>query len=215
MSSIRISYLVTISVALLILCTPSDPQAQDYDWASIDEESFESFQPTEKIMETIGVAEGMSVGEVGAGGGRVAVRVARMVGPSGRVYANDITASALEYMRRRLIREKITNMVVIEGTLTDPRFPENTLDVVYLTNTYRHLDRPLEVLRNIGPSLKPSGRLGVIDMKRYRLDAERASGEQVNPVIRTAAEAGFRLVKLETSLPRDDIYVFERKIQSD
>ena len=203
------------STALLILCAPSDPQAQEYDWAAIDEESFESWQPTEKIMETIGVTEGMSVGEVGAGGGRVAARVARMVGPSGKVYANDITASALDYMRQRVRREKIMNMEVIEGTLTDPGFPGKALDVVYLTNTYRHLDRPLEVLRNIKPALKPTGRLGIIDMKRYRQDAERASGEQVNTVIRTAEQAGFKLVKLETSLPRDDIYVFEIKTRSE
>lgn len=211
----RMCLFATVCTALLIFCAPSDPQAQEYDWASIDEESFESFQPTNKIMKTIGITKGMIVGEVGAGGGRVAVRVARMVGPSGRVYANDITASALDYMRRRIRRDNITNMEIIEGTLTDPRFPEKTLDVVYLTNTYRHLDRPLEVLRNIAPSLKPTGRLGVIDMKRYRLDAERGSGGQGNDLIRTAEQAGFKLVKLETSLPRDDIYVFEIKSQSD
>jgi ubiquinone/menaquinone biosynthesis C-methylase UbiE len=179
------------------------PQAHEYDWASIDEESFESFQPTDKIMDVIGIEEGMSVGEVGAGGGRVIVRVAKRVGPAGHVYANDITPSALDYMRNRIKREQITNMEVIEGTLTDPCFPESALDVVFLTNTYRHLEKPVDVLKNIASSLKPGGRLGIIEIKRYnRL-------KDSNEITKNAGFAGFELIKLETSLPRDDIYVFQ------
>lgn len=179
------------------------PQAHDYDWASYDEEAFESFQPTGKIMDVIGITEGMSVGEVGAGGGRVIVRVAKRVGPEGRVFANDITASALEYMRDRVKRERITNMEVIEGTLTDPRFPEGALDVVFLTNTYRHLEKPVEVLENIVRSLKPEGKLGIIDSKSY------ARNEDSNDIIKNAGLAGFELINQDNSLPRDDIYVFQ------
>jgi SAM-dependent methyltransferase len=97
----------------------------------------------------------------------------------------------------------------VEGTLTDPRFPEETLDVVYLTNTYRHLDKPLEVLRNIAPSLRPSGKLAIIDIKRYRGSAEEKERGGSNEIIRIAEQAGYELIKLETSMPRDDIYVFE------
>ena len=94
-------------------------------------------------------------------------------------------------------------MEVIEGTLTHPRFPEGKLDAVYLTNTYRHLEKPVEVLANIASSLKPHGRLGIIEIKRYNRD------EDSNAIIRNARLAGFKLVKLETSLSRDDIYVFQ------
>ena len=207
----RIYLMALFCASAFLFCTANEPQAHEYDWAAIDEESFESFQPTDKIMDTIGITEGMNVGEVGAGGGRVAVRVARRVGPSGKVYANDITELALEYMRQRCRKDEITNMEVVEGTLTDPRFPEGILDAVYLTNTYRHLDKPLEVLRNIAPSLKPSGKLGIIDSKRYRQDAEGEAEGGSNPIILHTDQAGFRLVKLETSMSRDDIYVFELK----
>jgi ubiquinone/menaquinone biosynthesis C-methylase UbiE len=195
----RILFLISV-MALLF---PTFPMAQEYDWGAIDEESFESFQPTEKIMDIIGVKEEMTVGEVGAGGGRVAVRVAKRVGHSGKVYANDITASALQYMRDRIKRENITNMVVIEGTLTDPRFPKEELDVVYLTNTYRHLDKPVEVLENIKSSLKFGGRLAIIELKRYA----RITGS--NEIVHNAELAGYRLIKVDNSLPRDDIYLFE------
>ena len=181
------------------------PQAQEYDWAAINEEDFEAFQPTKRIMDVIGIHEGMRVGEVGAGGGRVCVRVARRVGPKGRVYANDITASALEYMRSRVKRDKIENMEVVEGSLTDPHFPEGALDVVFLTNTYRHLDRPRDILMNIARSLTWKGKLGIVESKRY------ARNTEFNEIIENAAAAGFELTELDKSLPRDDIYVFRMK----
>ena len=127
-----------------ILMLPLFIAAQEYDWAAIDEEAFEKTQPTEKIMDIIGIKAGMFVAEVGAGGGRVAVRVARRVGPGGRVYANDITDSAIAYMRQRIQRDNIQNMEVVKGTLTDPLLPKGKLDAVYLTFTYRHLDKPVE-----------------------------------------------------------------------
>ena len=184
------------------LLGPSVRPSQEYDWAKIDEEVFEKTQPTEKIMDTIGIKAGMYVGEVGAGGGRVAVRVARRVGPAGKVFANDITESALAYMRERCIREKIQNMEVVKGTLTDPRFPQGKLDAVYLTFTYRHLEKPVEVLRNVAPTLKPGGVLAIIESKRYNRDPAK------NEIIRNADLAGYRLARLETFLPEDDIYLF-------
>lgn len=184
------------------LTFPNLSQTQEYDWASIDEEAFESFQPTDKIMDIMGIEAGMTIGEVGAGGGRVAVRVAKRVGPLGKVYANDITDSALQYMRDRIKRENILNMAVIAGTLTDPRFPEKELDIVYLTNTYRHLDKPVEVLKNIGPSLKADGKLAIIETKRYALAGAP------NEIVTNAQLAGYTLIKINDSLPRDDIYLF-------
>lgn len=196
---------ILFAIVLIGLIFPMLSATQEYDWAAIDEEAFESSQPTEKIMDIIGIETDMTVGEVGAGGGRVAVRVAKRVGRAGKVYANDILASALKYMRDRIERENIPNMEVVEGTLTDPRFPQKELDVVYLTNTYRHLDKPVEVLKNIAPSLKNDGRLAIIDSKRY------ARGGGTNEIVANAAEAGFVLIKVDHSLPRDDVYVFALK----
>jgi len=195
-------YRILLLIVLFGFLLPSSTKPQEYDWAAIDEEAFESFQPTEKIMDIIGVKEGSIVGEVGAGGGRVAVRVAKRVGFSGKVYANDITASALQYMRDRIERENIPNMVVVEGTLTDPRFPKEELDIVYLTNTYRHLDKPVEVLKNIAPCLRSGARLAIIDSKRY------ARSQGANEIVANAGKAGYELIKLDHSLPRDDVYLF-------
>jgi len=201
MARVKIRFPALIAVCILV--TPLFLPSQEYNWGAIDEEAFEKTQPTEKIMDVIGIKAGMYVGEVGAGGGRVAVRVARRVGPNGRVFANDITESALAYMRERCLREKIQNMEVVKGTLTDPRFPKGKLDAVYLTFTYRHLDMPVEVLKNVAPSLKPGGILAVIESKNYNREPAK------NEIIKNAGLAGYRLLKLETFLPEDDIYLFQ------
>jgi ubiquinone/menaquinone biosynthesis C-methylase UbiE len=202
---IRINKRLSFFFAIGFLFIPLLLRSQEYNWAKIDEEAFEQNQPTEKIMDVIGIKPGMYVGEVGAGGGRVAVRVARRVRDTGRVFANDISESALAYMRERCVREKIKNMEVIKGTLTDPRFPQGKLNAVYLTFTYRHLDRPVDVLRNIAPALKPGGVLAIIEAKSYNREPAK------NEIIINAGLAGYALVKLETFLPEDDIYIFKVK----
>ena len=202
MTLLKIRLPVFIAACLLALPPVLPSQAYEYKWAEVDEEAFEKTQPTEKIMNVIGIKAGMYVGEVGAGGGRVAVRVARRVGPTGRVFANDISDSALAYMRERCQRENIRNMEVVKGTLTDPRLPKGKLDAVYLTFTYRHLDVPIEVLKNIAPSLKRGGVVAVIESKRYNRDPAN------NEIIQNAGLAGYTLARLETFLPEDDIYLF-------
>ncbi len=202
---IRINRRLPSLFAFGFLVLPLLPRPQEYNWAKIDEEAFEKNQPTEKIMDVIGIKAGMYVGEVGAGGGRVAVKVARRVGDAGRVFANDISESALAYMRERCVREKIQNMEVIQGTLTDPRFPPGKLDAVYLTFTYRHLGRPVDIFRNIAPALKPGGVLAVIESKSYNRESAK------NEIIKNAGLAGYTLAKLETFLPEDDIYIFKVK----
>jgi len=192
-----------IAAILLVLPLGLPSRQHEYDWAKIDEEAFEKVQPTGKIMDVIGITAGMQVGEVGAGGGRVAVKVARRVGPDGRVFANDITESALKYMRERCVRENIRNMDVVKGTLTDPRFPKGKLDVVYMTYTYRHLDKPVDVLTNVAPALKPGGVLAIIDSKSYNREPSK------NEIIRNAGRAGFKLVRIETFMPEDDLYIFQ------
>jgi ubiquinone/menaquinone biosynthesis C-methylase UbiE len=106
-------------------------------------------------------------------------------------------------MRERCKRENIQNMEVVKGTLTDPRFPKGKLDAVYLTFTYRHLEKPVEVLKNVAPSLKPGGVMAVIESKSYNREPAK------NEIIKNAGLAGYMLVRLEKFLPEDDIYLFQ------
>jgi ubiquinone/menaquinone biosynthesis C-methylase UbiE len=83
-------------------------------------------QPPDKIMAAIGVKAGMVIGEVGAGQGRFTVHLARKVGESGKIYANDINESSLEHLRDRCKRLGLNNVDIIHGQVEDPLFPKDS-----------------------------------------------------------------------------------------
>jgi ubiquinone/menaquinone biosynthesis C-methylase UbiE len=177
-------------------------------WTAEWEESFESFQPSEKIMDRIGVEPGMVVAEIGAGNGRFAVKVAERVGAEGLVYANDIDPEAVSFMAERCEREGIDNMVVILSGEVEPRFPKKEMDLVYLINTYDHLSEPIALLKNTVPSLKPSGRLAIIATDAAKLEDHKGHATPREQVIRQVTSAGYKLVSLDISLLYDNIYIF-------
>lgn len=169
------------------------------------------YQPPEQVMDALGVRLGMKVGEVGAGHGRYIVHMGRRVGESGKIYANDIDEEALEYLRNRCQREGIINVVTILGTLTDPRLPARELDIVYIIGTYHHLEKPVELMNGIASSLKQQGRLVIIERTPIKcpwMDSHSVTPKEV--LLEEANQAGFKLKKLLTFLPRDDIYIFAR-----
>lgn len=178
-------------------------------WSEEWEQKFESFQPSGTIMDILQIKPGMAVGEIGAGNGRFAVRVAARVGENGRVYANDIDPKAIDFMERRCRRDGISNMTVIRSWEVEPGFPDSTLDLVYLINTYDELSDPVTLMRNTRPSLKPGGRLAVIVYDPEKLKDHRGHAVPRDTVIDQCSQAGFTLIHLDTSLVYDNIYIFE------
>jgi ubiquinone/menaquinone biosynthesis C-methylase UbiE len=184
------------------------PQTNDPDaW----EQRWNNLQPAGKVMDAIGVKPGMMVGEVGAGRGRYAVKMAERVGPTGKIYANDIDPGKLQYLLHRCKRDKITNIEIILGTVTDPRLPKGKLDFVYFINTYHHVEKPVELMKNILPALKPTGLLVIIE---HAPEKATSMGHHCTPketVLQQAKEAGFKMVRLETFLEYDNIYILKIK----
>jgi ubiquinone/menaquinone biosynthesis C-methylase UbiE len=108
-------------------------------------------------MELIGIRPGLIIGEVGAGRGRVTVHLAARVGDTGKIYATDIDPAAIEYLKERCRRQGIANVEVITGLVDDARFPQNSLDLVFMSWVLHHVDKPVPLLRSLMPSLKPWG----------------------------------------------------------
>jgi len=171
------------------------------------------WQLPDQIMDTLGIAEGSRVADIGAGGGWFTIRLARRVGASGMVFAEDIQPQMLEATMRRVAREGLGNVRRVLGTAEDPRLPAGTLDAVLIVDTYHELDSPDAMLRNIAKSLKPQGRVGVVDFKRDGLGPGPALEDRVDPdqVVRDAEAAGLRLVRHETFLPYQFMLVFSRQ----
>lgn len=175
------------------------------------EERHDRDQPPEKILDTIGVGPGMVIGEIGAGRGRYTVKLAARVGERGKVYANDIDELALRYLEYRCERDGISNIVTILGEVRDPKLPKSALDIAFMINTYHHLDDPVELMRNVRASLKPEGRLAIVEHEPEKAGPGWESDSTPRKVLmEQASQAGYELVKAtdESFTPRDLIYVF-------
>ncbi len=177
-------------------------------WSEEWEEGFETYQPSDQIMDVIGIQPGMVIGEVGAGNGRFAVKVAARVGDQGKVFANDIDPKAVSFMQRRCEREHISNMTVIHSRVVDPGFPKGSLDLVYLINTYDELAAPVTLMRNIRPSLKPNGRLAIIAYDPNKHNDPQANAVDPQHLIEQVDRAGYELIKMDASLTYDNVYLF-------
>ena len=166
----------------------------------------------EKIMDAIGLKEGMTIADIGAGRGRMTVFFSLRVGDTGRVYANDIEKSALEYLENRCKNNNMTNVKTFLGKVENPMLPEGEADIAFMVSTYHHLEKPVEMMRNTIPCLKKDGILVIVErdpVKTGQTGSESTSQEKLKS---DAQKAGFEIVKVNTELlERDNIYFLRPK----
>ena len=127
----------------------------------------------EKALDAIGVTKGSTVADVGAGSGYYTARLAARVGPTGLVYANDLQAEMLEELRRRLALQRITNVNIVLGTVNDPKLPPSACDLVLVVDAYHEFSEPQKMLRGIRDTLKPDGRLVIIEFRKEEIQEDK------------------------------------------
>ena len=170
----------------------------------------EAWQKPDDIMDALGVFDGSSVADLGAGGGWFTVRLARRVGPTGRVYAQDVQKPMIESMDRRFRREGLRNVTTVLGTSEDPQLPE-PVDAVLIVGVYGEVAQPVEFLRNVVKSLRPGGRIGIVDFKKDGFGPgpdKRDDYVDEAVVIKDAQQAGLRLINHNTPLPFQYLLIF-------
>jgi len=167
-------------------------------------------QPVQKVIDAIGVKPGMVVGEVGAGTGRVTVWLAVTVGPTGKVYANDIDAPSLDHLKKRCEKEGLANVTTILGTIEDPRLPLKALDIAFMTNTYHHLEKPIELVRNLLPTLKENGILAIVERDKDRSNSKDEATTQKD-FVKQMDQAGFEVIRIDNTMREDNIYIARPK----
>jgi len=120
----------------------------------------------EQVMALAGVKPGMSVADVGAGQGYYTVRLARVVGPKGRVLAEDIIPDVRDSLSERVQRESLDNVAVKLGTPDNPTLPGESFDRVFLVHMYHEVQSPYAFLWHLRESVKPDGLVVVADANR-------------------------------------------------
>jgi ubiquinone/menaquinone biosynthesis C-methylase UbiE len=118
------------------------------------------------VMDKAGIAHGMTVADIGAGEGYYTIRLATRVGDKGRVLAEDIQPELRDKLAERVGRERLDNVSVRLGDPANPRLPAGSFDRVMMVHMYHEIAQPYEFLWNVRPSLKPDGRVVVVDADR-------------------------------------------------
>lgn len=178
-------------------------------------------QPPDIVFNAIGLKAGMAIGEIGAGRGRYTVLLASKVGQTGKVFANDIDESSLAYLRGRCRRLSLSNVETIVGEMDNPLFTSNSLDMAIMVLVYHMIENPDKLLLNLKKSLKPGSKLVILDPRDEEIDREfgidRSKPNSKIPTIteriqKSANVAGYKLIKVDTTLPRDYIFILEPQI---
>jgi precorrin-6B methylase 2 len=180
------------------------------DWLVRPERETEE-QP-EKALDALNLKPGNVVADIGAGVGYMSLRKAKRVGPSGKVYANDLQPQMLDLLRQNASKADLANIVTVQGEVADPKLPANTMDLVLLVDVYHEFSQPQAMLRKIRETLKPDGRLVLLE---YRAEDPNvpivAEHKMTVAQVRTELEAeGFVLQPVIETLPRQHLLILTK-----
>ena len=119
-----------------------------------------------KAIDALDLKPGMVVADIGAGSGYYASRIAKRVGPTGRVYATDIQPGMIELLDRRIKSEGLTNVTTVLGGMDDPKLPPKSIDLAIMVDVYHELQQPQLFLQRLKDTFKPGGRLVLLEFRK-------------------------------------------------
>lgn len=169
------------------------------------------------LIEVLNIEKGSTVADIGAGDGDQTLAIARHVGSGGHVYSTELGSESLQELRSEIEEASAENVTVIEGDPNQTNLPEECCDALFMRRVYHHFNDPASMNKSLWRSLKPGGRIGIIDFEPRGSEADpggRASGSQhgvtAETVIEELRQAGFKLISSEQHSGRD-IYVVMMK----
>jgi predicted methyltransferase len=179
-------------------------------WSQIfDDPKRDAWQKPHEVIQALALAPDAVVADIGAGTGYFATRLANML-PKGRVYAVDTEPEMVKHLAERAKREGLKNLTALGGKPDDPKLPQKA-DLALLVDVYHHIDQREAYFRMLAASLKPGGRLAIIDFRMDAPDgppkAARIAPDRVKAELK---RAGYELVQEHAFLPNQYFLVFRR-----
>lgn len=171
----------------------------------------------EWLIEVLKLKEGSVVADIGAGDGDQTMAVAQYVGAGGHVYSTELGSESVQNLRQA-VSAYSDNITVVEGDTKQTNLPEECCDALFLRRVYHHFSDPETMNKSLWHSLKPGGRLAVIDFEPResestnpeRRDRGGQHGVTASTVINELKKAGFRLVENEKRSGRNIYVVMEK-----
>jgi predicted methyltransferase len=185
--------------------------------ARLDRPARKSEEPPALVIAALGLQPGQTVADLGAGTGYYTFELARAVGPRGTVLAVEIEDAMLAALRKRAVELNATNVGLVRARPNDPRLPPGRLDVVLMVHVYHELEFPYEVMQAVVRSLKPDGRVAIVEHRGEDEDSP------VNPlhamtkvqIVKEMQAAGLVLERTADTLPGQHIAIFRRPAAGD
>ena len=179
-------------------------------WAKeFDDPTRDQWQMPNKVLAALGLKRGQIVADLGAGTGYFTVRLARSAAAP-KVYAVDIEASMIAYLKKRAAIEGLRNVVAVQASPESANLPE-PVDLILIVDTYHHIGDRETYLQKLAASLKPQGRLAIIDWRRGGPmgppEEFRFAPEQIRQEL---AKAGFKQIAQHDFLPNQLFLIFSR-----
>ncbi len=155
---------------------PVDPEgfymgrrmAQTMHWTGAEwltRETRDSEENTTLVLKQLGVTPGMTVCDLGAGNGYYTLKLAALVGDTGKVIAQEVQPEMLTMLRDRADKAGVKNIEYVLGTFTDPKLAPGSCDLIMLVDVYHEFDHPHEMLQQIRAALKPTGRIALVEFR--------------------------------------------------
>lgn len=173
----------------------------------------EAEEAPSKAIEALGLTPGMAIADIGAGSGYYTSRLARKVGPSGRVYATDIQPGMLAILDRRIKSEGLTNVTTVLGAMDDPSLPPGSIDLAIMVDVYHELQQPQAFLQRLKAAFKPGGRLVLLEFRKEdpRIPIIEVHKMSVADVRMELEAEGYALDRVIDVLPWQHIIVLRAK----
>lgn len=161
-----------------------------------------------KIFEALNVKEGLTVCEIGAGGGDLTIEVAKLVGSSGHVFTSELGDERVKALQSAIKKVGLAHVTVVSGDPVKTNFPDAACDALFMRNVYHHFADPAAMNKSVAAALKPGARLAVVDFTpppggEATNPADRAKdgshGLSAESLSRELKQAGFESVTADTS----------------
>lgn len=158
--------LTSLGIIIVLISTHFTANAQynSEDWKWRD-----GWMSVEKLFELAAVGGGDSVADVGCHEGFLTMHLAQRVGAQGKVYAVDVRNDRLQTLKTNAKERKLKNITTILGDYDNPKLPSNSLDVIFVIDTYHEISAYKEMLGHLNKSLKSGGKLVLLEKLKKRL----------------------------------------------
>jgi len=158
------------------------------------------------------IQKGSTVADVGAGSGNITIRLAKAVGPMGKVYANDIQPGMLDILQKNVAKAKLMNVVPVLGAIDDPKLPAESIDLAIMVDVYHEFSEPQKMLQRLRESLKPGGRLVLLEYRAEDLEVPILREHKMTKAqVKLEVEhEGFKQSRVFDDLPWQHLFVFTR-----